>query len=219
MDSRLPTAKAIGMAVMTGCSSQERQGTKGPCTRTAATADQRTLTATRRAQPCQTFAKALYRNQKIAPNHGAFGYCDWLALSYNVENRTGGLWFDLEGQPLDRGGIWNLHGAHGERLETVSISSVRANESGQKFEYYPYGEEITVTNPQDREKFATCARESATGLDYADQRYYASTYGIFTRPDSYKSGGVGNQPGSWNRYADVQGDPIILLPGWDTPVN
>ena len=44
-------------------------------------------------------------------------------LSYDVENRTGGLWFDLEGQPLDRGGTWNLYGAHGERLETVSISA------------------------------------------------------------------------------------------------
>ena len=38
-----------------------------------------------------------------------------------MENCTGGLWFDLEGQPLDRGGIWNLHGAYGERLEMVSI--------------------------------------------------------------------------------------------------
>ena len=32
-------------------------------------------------------------------------------LSYNVENRTGGAWFDLEGQPLDRSGKWNLYGA------------------------------------------------------------------------------------------------------------
>ena len=48
-------------------------------------------------------------------------------LSYDVENRTGGAWFDLECQPLDRGGTWTLYGAHGERLETVSISAAVAN--------------------------------------------------------------------------------------------
>jgi hypothetical protein len=42
----------------------------------------------------------------------------------------------------------------------------------------PFGDEITSTS-NDREKFATYTRDSYTGLDYADQRYFASTYGRY----------------------------------------
>jgi hypothetical protein len=65
--------------------------------------------------------------------------------------------------------------SNGKTVVLDRLGSARANESGETFEYFPYGEEITVKNPQDREKFATLTRESATGLDYADQRFYAST--------------------------------------------
>jgi RHS repeat-associated protein len=179
-----------------------------------------------------------------------------ISLSYDVENRTGGAWFDLENQPLQRAGVWNLYGLRGERLETLSLSygiytidqnnlipygtaqqvtqnvyfmgrliqsngrtvvtdrlgSVRANDAGDTFGYYPYGEELTVKNPQDREKFATYTRESATGLDYANQRYYSSAYGRFLTPDRYRAASSGNQtPGDWNRYAYVTGNPISLF--------
>ncbi len=44
------------------------------------------------------------------------------------------------------------------------------------------------------------------GLDYADQRYYASSYGRFNTGD--RKGGNGNDPGSLNKYAYVGGDPV-----------
>jgi len=72
--------------------------------------------------------------------------------------------------------------------------------------YFPYGEERVVT-AQDREKFGTYLRD-ATGLDYADQRYYASTQGRFTSPDPYQASGGAGEPGSWNRYGYVEGDPV-----------
>ncbi len=77
--------------------------------------------------------------------------------------------------------------------------------------YYPYGEERTGINPpnppNDQEKFASYTRDSATGLDYADQRYYDNLIGRFTKPDPF--GGSANpiSPQSWNRYAYVGGDP------------
>jgi RHS repeat-associated protein len=81
--------------------------------------------------------------------------------------------------------------------------------SGSRF--YPYGDEITSTS-NDREKFATYTRDGYTGLDYADQRFYASAYGRFDSPDPYQAGANGsgdhNAPQSWNRYAYTQGDPI-----------
>jgi len=54
----------------------------------------------------------------------------------------------------------------------------------------------------------TYNRDSFTGLDYADQRFYASTYGRFNNPDPYKASGSAKDPGSWNRYSYAGGDPI-----------
>ena len=75
--------------------------------------------------------------------------------------------------------------------------------------FYPYGEEITNT-ANDRVKFGTYTRDSYTGLDYADQRYYASTYGRFNTADQFAGSAVGRNPGTWNRYAYVGGDPINM---------
>jgi RHS repeat-associated protein len=75
--------------------------------------------------------------------------------------------------------------------------------------YYPYGEERnSPPAANDQVKFATYTRDAATGLDYADQRYYISQFGRFMNPDPYKaSAGPGN-PESWNRYAYAESDPI-----------
>ena len=44
-----------------------------------------------------------------------------------------------------------------------------------------------------------------------DQRYYASTYGRFNTADPYGASGGPSDPGSWNRYSYVEGDPINHL--------
>ena len=45
-----------------------------------------------------------------------------------------------------------------------------------------------------------------------DQRFYASTYGRFNTPDPYMASAKGandpSNPGSWNHYAYVEGDPV-----------
>jgi RHS repeat-associated protein len=88
-----------------------------------------------------------------------------------------------------------------DRLGTNRVSGAR---------FYPYGDEITSTT-NDREKFATYTRDSYTGLDYADQRFYASTYDRFNTPDPYQASGGPSDPGSWNRYSYVGGDPVNRL--------
>jgi hypothetical protein len=45
-------------------------------------------------------------------------------------------------------------------------------------------------------------------LDYADQRYYASRFGRFRTSDPYEASGGASEPGSWNRYPYVGGDPV-----------
>jgi RHS repeat-associated protein len=96
--------------------------------------------------------------------------------------------------------------SNGVNVVTDRLGSVRANTQGEKFAYYPYGEERTVT-VDSREKFGTYFRDGV-GQDYAMARYYGSGTGRFWSPDP---GGVravrpGN-PTSWNRYAYVGGDP------------
>ncbi len=85
-----------------------------------------------------------------------------------------------------------------DRLGTNRVSGAR---------FYPFGDEITSTT-NDREKFGTYTRDSYTGLDYADQRFYASTYGRFNTPDPKRRSAHARNPGSWNRYAYTLGDPV-----------
>jgi RHS repeat-associated protein len=50
------------------------------------------------------------------------------------------------------------------------------------------------------------------GLDYADQRFYASTYGRFLTPDPSNSTATApsdpSNPQSWNRFAYASSDPV-----------
>ncbi len=71
--------------------------------------------------------------------------------------------------------------------------------------HHPYGEERGTSSTES--KFATYQRE-ASGLDYAMNRYYSSVYGRFLSSDPYRASGGPSDPGSWNRYAYVQGDPV-----------
>jgi RHS repeat-associated protein len=80
--------------------------------------------------------------------------------------------------------------------------------------YFPYGEERTVT-AESGYKFATYWRESSSGLDYADQRWYSSVAGRFLTPDPYQASGGVENPGSWNRYGYVEGDPM----NWMDPLG
>jgi RHS repeat-associated protein len=72
--------------------------------------------------------------------------------------------------------------------------------------YFPWGEPRN-TNPQDAWSFATYWTDSASGLNYAKNRYYSSAYGRFMTPDPSSSSDA-NNPQNWNQYAYVIGDPV-----------
>jgi RHS repeat-associated protein len=90
---------------------------------------------------------------------------------------------------------------------TVIPDRLGSNRAGGS-RYFPYGEEQPIATAQDRDKFATYYRDGTTGLDYAQNRYYASTLGRFLSPDPYQASAGAENPGSWNRYTYVVGDPI-----------
>jgi len=92
-----------------------------------------------------------------------------------------------------------------DRLGTVIWDEVKG---GHK--YFPYGEERTSTTNEST-KFGTYFRDGTTGLDYADQRYYAPGSGRFTSADPYQVTGRTNELSSWNLYSYVHDDPANFL--------
>jgi RHS repeat-associated protein len=94
----------------------------------------------------------------------------------------------------------------GQWVMTDRLGSVRLHATNGRSSYQPYGAEVAPTSDQ-RTKFATYYRDSA-GLDYAGQRYYSNVTGRFLTPDPGGMAADASDPGSWNRYAYVQGDPM-----------
>ena len=74
--------------------------------------------------------------------------------------------------------------------------------------FFPYGEDRGTPIANDQVKYATYTRDSATGLDYAEQRYYSNQFGRFMTADQYVASSGAKAPQSWNRYTYVLGDPI-----------
>lgn len=74
--------------------------------------------------------------------------------------------------------------------------------------FYPYGVERPSATANDTEKFTGYFRDASTGLDYADQCYEQPGMGRFMTPDPYGGSAKAGDPGSWNKYAYVGGDPV-----------
>jgi RHS repeat-associated protein len=112
------------------------------------------------------------------------------------------------GRPVSLAGYQNQYQPYVgmDRLGTIRWSGDYQYHT-TKFSYYPYGEEYT-TSAQEREKFGTYYRDGSTGLDYARNRYYASTYGRFMTADPYINSAGTADPASWNRYAYTRNDPV-----------
>jgi RHS repeat-associated protein len=105
-----------------------------------------------------------------------------------------------------RTNVWFAGKLISENGSTVFEDRVGTNRaSGARF--YPFGDEITST-ANDRQKFGTYTRDGYTGLDNAEQRFYASSLGRFNTPDPYAGSAKPSRPASWNRYSYVGGDPL-----------
>jgi len=125
--------------------------------------------------------------------------------TYNLVTQGQATQFVMAGQNVYFGGKLV---AKGVSPNVTNLQPVASDRLGSIGKFYPYGQEINPTQGSSTEKFTGYFRDVETGLDYADQRYYEFPLGRFTSPDpSVNSGGAG-EPGSWNRYAYVQGDPI-----------
>jgi len=97
----------------------------------------------------------------------------------------------------------------GQQLGTNIYEPVIQDRLGSVGKYYPYGEERNSPQlPNDQVKFATYTRDSATGNDYADQRYYTSVLGRMMTVDQSEASLRLTSPLTWNRYSYATGDPV-----------
>jgi RHS repeat-associated protein len=128
--------------------------------------------------------------------------------TYSITGSSGNYAIQLTQQSQNVYFAGRLISAEGNPVSTDRLASVRSggpNGLGYQAQY-PYGMEYTTT-ANDREKYATYTRDSVSGMDYAMNRYYSSTWGRFLTPDvQTRSSSVGN-PQSWNRYSYAGGDP------------
>jgi len=67
---------------------------------------------------------------------------------------------------------------------------------------------MTVARAGGATRFTGYFRDAETGLDYAKNRYHQPGMGRFLTPDPYQQSAGQQDPGSWNRYAYVAGDPV-----------
>ncbi len=134
---------------------------------------------------------------------------NYTVVAYSPSGQKLGTYLFAPQQPYFQGGINTPY-------ITVSLESsdqyfggrrlAAMDQLGSAGTYYPWGEAKGSTNPQDTWSYATYWRDSATGLDYARNRYYSNVYGRFMTVDP--KGGYLSNPQSLNRYAYVLGDPV-----------
>jgi RHS repeat-associated protein len=85
---------------------------------------------------------------------------------------------------------------------------VAADRLGSIGHFYPYGQEKPSATQNGTEKFTGYFRDAETGLDYADQRYHDPGTGRFMTPDPSRKSADVTDPGTWNLYRYVGGDPV-----------
>jgi RHS repeat-associated protein len=101
--------------------------------------------------------------------------------------------------------------------QTGSLANV------SRHDYLPFGEELFAgaggrmtaqgyTMSDDvRQKFTQYERDTETGLDYAQARYYANIQGRFTSVDPLMASAKSTNPQTWNRYSYVLNRPTIAI--------
>ena len=122
--------------------------------------------------------------------------------------------------PAGGGGTSYLTSDHlgSTRVVTRSDGTVKA-----RYDCLPFGEELGSGIGQrttglgysladsTKQKFTQKERDSESGLDYFIARYYSSAQGRFTSVDPATSSAHALNPQSWNRYAYVFNNPLILI--------
>ena len=160
------------------------------------------------------------KNQRVVknyPNNGSlqskmdvYGAGSDLLGEYNICAITGGQYQGSYAlcNPYQR--IYFAGRLMLRQTSTPQMTAINTDRLGSAIQTFPYGDTLSAVDP-DRESFATYTRDGVDGLDYAQNRYYSSTWGRFLSADPYQASAKGANdpatPQSWNRYSYVLNDP------------
>jgi RHS repeat-associated protein len=108
-----------------------------------------------------------------------------------------------------------------DHLGSTSLVANAAGAIEEESDYYPFGTEVTVTNPGVNElKFTGKRRDTESQLDYFEARYYGNNIARFISADPFSPilhsedsaefDGYLEQPQNWNRYTYVWNSPLRL---------
>jgi RHS repeat-associated protein len=138
---------------------------------------------------------------------------EWAYFFGITGQRMGRYTFTVSGSAItfaqSQASVW-FGGKLVQKLDGASVSYPGTDRLFSVGRYLPYGEaKPGSSNPAgDNEKFATYTRDAGTGLDYADQRWFIAGTARFLTSDPYEASGGAGDPGSWNRFGYVGGDPV-----------
>jgi RHS repeat-associated protein len=103
--------------------------------------------------------------------------------------------------------VFDLHVDHlgSTRLVTDDSGAVTS-----RHDYMPFGDEISQGISYNTHAFTGHERDKATGLDYMLARYYSGSLARFLSFDPGHTSAQSNIPSSWNRFAYVTNQPIVM---------
>jgi RHS repeat-associated protein len=111
--------------------------------------------------------------------------------------------------------------ATGDQLGSLRVITTSSGSVVSRHDYMPFGEELGASvggrttgmgfsgsGDNNRKKFTGYERDTETGLDFAQARFYGSTQGRFTSPDPFSASAIIADPQTFNRYAYCRNNPV-----------
>ena len=136
----------------------------------------------------------------------------------NKEYVSGSTVITIEPTAVNSNGTQYGSGDHLSSPRVISNSSAGVV---SRHDYMPFGEELGAgtggrttgmgfsnSGDNNRKKFTGYERDTESGLDFAQARYYANLSGRFTSPDPFSGSAKLIDPQSFNRYSYVGNNPV-----------
>src|SRR5712692_3297205 len=99
---------------------------------------------------------------------------------------------------------------HTDHLGSVRMVTDAQGAAVRVYNYLPYGEEVTAAET-DPFGFTGKRRDTETGLDYFDARFYDSGLGRFLSVDPARESIDEASPHTWNRYTYANNNPLLFV--------
>ncbi len=97
-----------------------------------------------------------------------------------------------------------------DQLGSVRMVTDQSGNAVTRHDYLPFGEEIAGSSPSMdvEQRFTGQIRDTETGMDFFNARYYTAPLGRFNSVDPGNAGADPSDPQSWNGYGYVRNNPM-----------